>query len=141
MNLTSIGQTLLDLETKYWQAMKDKDVETATRLTADPCILAGPQGIGRIDHASLARVMTTAPYTLRSFELRGDVQIRMLSDDVAVLAYRVHEELVVEGERVTLDAADTSTWIRRGGEWVCAIHTEALAGDPYGRHVSRPSIG
>jgi hypothetical protein len=23
--------------------------------------------------------------------------------------------------------------VRRGGRWVCALHTEAIAGDPYGR--------
>jgi len=45
----------------------------------------------------------------------------------------VHEELTVEGKPVTLDAADSSTWVRRDGHWLCAAHTETLSGDPYGR--------
>ena len=31
------------------------------------------------------------------------------------------------------DAADASTWVRRNGRWVCALHTESLKGDPFGR--------
>jgi hypothetical protein len=57
----------------------------------------------------------------------------MLGKDVAVVAYQVHEELTVEGKPVTLDAADSSTWVRRGGHWLCVVHTEAPVGDPYGR--------
>jgi len=49
----------------------------------------------------------------------------------------VHEELTVEGKPVTLDAADASTWVRRDGRWVCALHTESLRGDPFGRDRSR----
>jgi hypothetical protein len=60
-------------------------------------------------------------------------EVRLLGGDVAVLAYTVHEELTVEGKRVTLDAADASTWVRRDGRWVCALHTESLRGDPFGR--------
>lgn len=45
----------------------------------------------------------------------------------------MHEELTVDGKRVALDAADASTWVRRNGRWVCALHTESLAGDPFGR--------
>ena len=57
----------------------------------------------------------------------------MLGDEVAIVAYKVHEELTVEGEKVVIDAADASTWIRRDGAWVCALHTEAITGDPFGR--------
>ena len=57
----------------------------------------------------------------------------MLRDDVAIVAYQVTEELTVDGKPVTLNAADSSTWIRRNGGWMCALHTEAIAGDPYGR--------
>jgi hypothetical protein len=52
---------------------------------------------------------------------------------VAVLAYNVHEELTVEGKPVTIDAADASTWVRRDGRWLCALHSESLKGDPFGR--------
>ena len=53
--------------------------------------------------------------------------------DAAVLAYTVHERVTVDGKSVTLDAADASTWVRRGGQWRCALHTESIQGDPFGR--------
>ena len=46
---------------------------------------------------------------------------------------RVHEDLTVEGEPVSLDAADASVWVRREGHWRCAMHTESITGDPFGR--------
>jgi hypothetical protein len=39
----------------------------------------------------------------------------------------------VDGKAVTLDAADASTWVRRDGRWRCALHTESIQGDPFGR--------
>jgi hypothetical protein len=55
----------------------------------------------------------------------------------AAVAYQVHEELTVDGKPVTLDAADSSTWVRRDRRWLCALHTEAIAGDPFGRDRQR----
>ena len=61
----------------------------------------------------------------------------MIGDDVAVLAYKVTEDLTVDGKAVHLEAADASTWARRDGRWVCVLHTESLAGDPMGRDRRR----
>lgn len=133
MTAKTVEQELLALEKQYWQAIKDKDAEAAMRLTDDPCLVTGAQGIARIDRQALGNMMKTAPYTLRDFTVDDDAQVRLLRDDVAILAYSVHEELTVDGKSVTLDAADSSTWVRRDGRWVCALHTEAITGDPFGR--------
>ena len=129
---TAVEQELLGLERQYWQAIKDKDGEAAMRLTDDPCIVTGAQGVGRIDRQTLGAMMVRAPYTLDEFEIEQP-QVRLLRDDVAILAYKVRERLTVDGKPVVLEAADSSTWVRRDGRWVCALHTEALTGDPFGR--------
>ncbi len=132
-----IEQELLVHEKQYWQAIKDKDAEAATRLSDDPCILTGAQGVVRIGREAIGGMLKSSQYTLHSFELKNP-EVRMLRDDVAVLAYEVHEQLTVEGQPVSLVAADTSTWVRRDGRWVCAVHTESIKGDPFGRdRVSR----
>lgn len=46
---------------------------------------------------------------------------------------KVNERLTVDGKPLKLEAADASTWVRRGERWVCALHTEAITGDPFGR--------
>ena len=127
-----IEQELLDLEKQYWQAIKDKDAEAATALTDDPCILTGARGVARISRDAIGKMLQSAQYTLHAFELTNP-EVRMIRDDVAVLAYEVHEQLTVEGQPVTLVAADASTWVRRDGRWVCAVHTESIKGDPFGR--------
>ncbi len=132
MAKSSLATELLDLERQYWQAMKEKDVDTAMRLTDEECIITGAQGVGRIDRKGLSDLLTNAPYTIQAFELK-DPEVREVKDDVAILAYKVHEELTVEGEPVKLDAADASTWVRRNGRWLCALHTESIVGDPFGR--------
>jgi ketosteroid isomerase-like protein len=129
----AVEKQLIELERSYWQALKDNDVAVVARLTADPCIVTGPQGIGDLSRKSMIEMMKNANYTLDAFELDDDMKVRMLDDDVAVIAYQVHEEFTVDGKPVTLDAAESSTWVRRDGSWVCALHTESLKGDPFGR--------
>lgn len=136
----TIETELLELERRYWQAIKDRDVDAAMRLTDDPCIVTGARGVMRIDRESFQRMMEGAQYTLHRFELSDDAQVRVLGDDVAILAYSVREQLTVDGEPVTLNAADASTWVRRDGRWVCALHTESIAGDPFGRDRRERSV-
>ena len=110
----------------------DRDVQAAMRLTDDPCIVTGAQGVARINHQAFANMLQAGGWTLHSFEL-NEVQVRVLNEDTAILAYKVKEVLTVEGKSITLEASDSSTWVRREGNWVCALHTEALLGDPFGR--------
>jgi uncharacterized protein (TIGR02246 family) len=133
MGKRGIEKELLELERRYWQALKDRDVDVALSLTDDPCIVAGAQGVASIGREQFESMMSSASYTLHDFELSDDAQVRLLGDDVAVLAYQVKERLTVEGEPITLEAADASTWVRRNGRWLCALHTESITGDPFGR--------
>jgi ketosteroid isomerase-like protein len=129
---TSIERDILALERQYWQAIKERDVEGALALTDDPCLIAGASGVGKVDHQSFTKIMASAQYTLLGFEI-GEAEVRKVTEDVAVLAYKVREDLTVDGKPVTLNAADTSVWVQRGGRWLCAMHTESVLGDAYGR--------
>ena len=129
----TVENQLLELERQYWQALKDKDNVTALRLSDDPCIVAGASGIASLDRGALAGMLKQGGYLLRDFEIDPDVKVKMIGEDVAVIAYKVREDLTVDGKPVKLEAADASTWVRRDGRWVCALHTEAIAGDPFGR--------
>lgn len=132
MQTLTVEKELLELENQYWQAIKERDVDTAMQLTEFPCLIAGATGVGRVDKDAYVKMMKGARYKLHEFEIQ-DSEVRLLKDDVALVAYKVHEELTVDGEKVSMDAADSSVWVRRDGQWRCALHTESLAGDPYGR--------
>lgn len=126
-------QEFLELERRFWKAMQDRDLETAKSLTDFPCIVSGPQGIGALDEEAFTSMFTSDTARLDRFELKDGARVSRLGDDVAVVAYEAHEELTVEGRPVSLDVAEASTWIRKGGRWVCAQHAEAIEGDPFGR--------
>lgn len=128
----SFSDDILALEHRFWQSMIDKDANAGAALTADPSLVTGAQGVGRIDRKTFAKMMTGATWTLHKYEF-SDVKVEQVADDVAVIAYKVREELTVDGKPLTMEAADASTWVRKDGEWVCALHTESVLGDPYGR--------
>jgi len=129
----AVKDELLTLEKQYWQAIQKNDFETALDLTDDPCIVTGAQGVASIDRSRFREMMQSANYKIEDVYFDPDVQIRVLGSDTAVLAYTVRERLTVDGKSVTLEAADASTWVRRGGRWRCALHTESIKGDPFGR--------
>lgn len=127
------GKELLALEKKYWAALKAKDSSTAASLSDEPCVVVGPQGVAELDRSALVGMMENAFYELHDFELE-DVHVRRLTDDVVVVAYKVKEDLEVDDEPVKLEAYDSSVWVRRDGKWTCGLHTESIAGDPFGRN-------
>ncbi|MEP6551743.1 MAG: nuclear transport factor 2 family protein [Gemmatimonadales bacterium] len=128
----TIEAQLIDLEKQYWQAIKDKDVQAAMRLTDEPCIVTGAQGVARITQKAFAAMLQAGGWTLHQFDFT-DIEVRVLGDETAIVAYKVKEVLTVDGKPITFEAADSSTWVRREGQWVCALHTEAVLGDPFGR--------
>ena len=133
MASTALEKELLGLERQYWQAIKDRDVDAAMRLTDETCMVTGPQGVAQMDRQSLGNMLKSASYELDEFKVSDDAQVRLLRDDVAILAYKVREKLRVDGQRLDLEASDASAWVRRNGQWRCALHTESISGDPFGR--------
>lgn len=125
---------LLELERRFWDAIKNRDSRTAARLSDDHCLIVGPQGVADIDKQTLSKMVEGPTSQLKQYQFDDrEVHIRVVSKDVAIIAYKVREDLVVSGTPLTMQAFDTSVWVRRDGAWVCALHTETLPGDPYGR--------
>jgi ketosteroid isomerase-like protein len=135
---TSSQQELVALEHAFWRALQSRDLDTALALTDDPCIVTGPQGHATLDKKTFASMFQSEQWQLHRYEFLGEPSVLALGPDLAIVAYKVREEMTVEGEPLTLEAADASTWIRRDGQWRCALHTESLLGDPFGRD-RRPS--
>ena len=123
---------LLDLENRYWRAIKDRDVNAMLGLTEFPCLVAGATGIGLLDRENFLKMMKDPKCTLHDFKMKK-ADVRALKDDVACLAYEVHQDMTVDGKKVSMEATDSSVWVRRDGRWLCAMHTETVKGDPFGR--------
>lgn len=128
-----IRNELLALERSYWRALQERDSEMAAALSQDPCVVVGAQGVQELSADKLEALVSGASHELQAFTLE-DMHLLVLAEGVAALIYKVSEDLVVDGEKLTFEAFDSSVWIRRGDTWSCAMHTECPAGDPFGRH-------
>lgn len=116
MSSIASQQEILGLENQYWQAMADEDVEAAVALTRFPCVLTSPKGAQRITEEQYRKMMAShkgAAY--KNVELKNP-QIDSLTDDTALISYSVE----VNGMKML----DVSTWVREGGQWRCAFHSE-----------------
>jgi uncharacterized protein (TIGR02246 family) len=133
MRTSTPEQELIGLERQFWQAMKDGDVQAAVDLTEFPCVVSGPQGVRAIDEETFAKMMEQTTYSLDRYAISDDATVNLVNDDLAVVGYQIHEECTVDGQPVQLDAAESSTWVRRDGKWRCVQHSESLNGDPFGR--------
>ncbi len=131
-------QELLDVERRFWNAIKAKDAKGTARMTDDGCIVVGAQGLSAIDQKTMAKLTEEGKWELEQYTFdEKNAQVRFLNDDVAIVAYKVNERVAVDGQTLPIEANDSSVWVRRNGEWLCALHTESLAGDPYGRDRAR----
>jgi uncharacterized protein (TIGR02246 family) len=125
---------LLDRERQFWNALQMKDAQRAASMTDDGCVIVGAQGVSSVDRQTMAKLTTEGEWRLEQYSFDDQkTQVRFLNDDIAIVAYKVNERVVVDGETLPIEANDSSVWVRRDGEWRCALHTESLAGDPFGR--------
>ncbi len=134
MENRNLETEIIKLENQYWNAIKDNDIETMMKLSDESCIITGAQGVSKIKRSDFPKMNDKGKrtYTLNEFKLK-DHQITVINEDTVVVGYKVWENLTVEGKPVEFEAADASTWVRRDGSWVCSLHTESIAGDPFGR--------
>ena len=139
MTTAARTQELLEHERRFWNAMRAKDGEAASQMTHDNCIVVGAQGVSAITPETMGRLTTEGDWELERYSFdESSSQVQFLNEDVALVAYQVKEKLTVDGTPVNLEANDSSVWVRKNGEWLCAMHTESLVGDPFGRDKTKP---
>ena len=134
MGQTISDQELIALERSYWDALKERDLPTIGRLTAEDSTVTGASGIAGVDPRSIQKQLESAQYSIKSYRIDPvTTRINRLADDVVAISYSVHEDLEVDGKPVGLDAFDTSVWKQTGNGWTCVLHTESIKGDAFGR--------
>jgi ketosteroid isomerase-like protein len=124
------AQTLIDLETKFWQSMVDNDADTAVAMLNEPALMVSPHGAMKFDNEAYRKMADQGPMVLTSFEL-SDMEVVFPNDATAVLTYRVKQGVAPRGtgDSAEEEMNDTSTWIRAGKQWRCVMHTETPVAD------------
>ena len=118
-------QSIIDLEQRFWQSMVDKDSTAAKAMIADECLVTGPMGSMKLDPDKYAEMTDKGDWELKAFDF-SDIDVIMPNDDTAVIAYKVHQQGTMKGGKMDMKCADSSTWVRDGNQWKCALHTETV---------------
>ena len=118
--MAGTAQTIIDLEKKFWEAMKDKDAKSAATMIADDGLVTGTQGPMRMSPAKYEQMTAEGNWTL---------EVVFPTDDVAVVAYRVHQTGTIGDGPMDMNCIDSSTWVKDGTDWKCADHTEIVVDD------------
>ena len=119
--------TIERLEKQFWQSMVDKDADKAMTMIADDSLVVGPEGAMRIGPEEYKRMTEEGQWELDRFEL-SDVNVVFPNEDTGIIAYKVHQTGTMRGQEMDLNCADSSTWVRDGNDWKCALHTETILG-------------
>jgi len=122
------SETLIGLEKKFWQSMVDEDSDTAVDLLCEPALMVSAHGALQFDHAGYRHMAENGESVIKSFKL-SDMHVVFPNDDTAIVTYHVKQEVASRktgnGTKASVqEMNDTSTWVKDGDEWKCAIHTE-----------------
>ena len=124
-NSTESINEIKSLEKKYWDSMILRDYETAVELTDFPCIVAGERGTHAFSREEFKKLLMGEDGKIKDFKFDEDsFEVRQISRDTAVIAYKLNCTFQHDGKDKTIEAVDTSTWVKKNGKWLCAMHTE-----------------
>ncbi len=123
--MPTASNTLIELETRFWQSIVDNDTSTALNLLAEPALMVSSHGAMQFDHAGYRKMAEQGSMVVTSFEF-SDMQVVFPNDTTAVLSYKVKQGVAPrgKGKATVQEMNDTSTWIQDGKNWQCVLHTE-----------------
>ena len=132
---------IIALEKSYWDAIKAKDGDRTTELSAKSSLVTGARGVMRIAKEKMGKMTEEGEWTLDSYPF-DNVEVSTPAPDVALIAYTVRQSVTMDGKSQDLRAADSSVWIR-GGVFVlmaCSSAGRPKASKPIGCMMATPRI-
>jgi hypothetical protein len=123
------SRELMDLETRFWQSMVDEDTDTALSMLDEPALMVSEHGAMQFDHQQYRKMAEQGKMVVKSFEF-SDMNVVFPTEETAVLTYRVKQAIATRGNSdvIKQEMADSSVWTHKGGQWLCAMHTETPVG-------------
>ncbi len=119
---------IIALETSYWEAIKAKNGARTSQLSGNVSLVTGAQGVMSIAKSEMGKMTEEGKWTLESYVF-DDIAVTTPTPDVAVIAYTVNQQVIMDGKSQNLRAADSSTWIRGTDGWECHAHSETFLKD------------
>jgi ketosteroid isomerase-like protein len=114
------------LENAFWKSIVDRDSKAATAMLHEPALMVSSHGAMKFDHAGYTKMVKDSTHGLLEYTI-SKMDVVCPNAESAVATYQVHQVMEVKGERMEMDATDSSTWIKLDGKWRCVINTESPA--------------
>jgi len=124
---TATKDEIIALEKEYWDAMKRKDGKRTSQLSGKLSLTTGARGVTSIPKAKMGQMTEEGNWTLDAYKF-DDIEVITPADDVAIIAYKVTQNVTMDGKKQEL-RADSSTWVRGPDGWECHAHSETFLQD------------
>jgi hypothetical protein len=125
---TATKDEIIALEKDYWDAIKRKDGKRTSQLSGKLALTTSARGVSPIPKAKMGQMTEEGNWTLNAYEFEN-VEVVTPADDVAIIAYKVKQDVTMDGKQQELRAADISTWVRGTNGWECHAHSETFLQD------------
>jgi hypothetical protein len=123
----SKAQTLKKLsamETKLWEAWKNKETKQFQASLASDSVMIGDSGTA--NKATAIKDLTEMACDVRSYTL-SDWKLTMINSGAALLTYKATQDATCGGTTVPPAVWASSIWVNRGGRWQALSHQETTA--------------
>lgn len=119
---------LVALDTKAWEAWKNKDGKFFEGFISDNFVGFGDDG-KRPSRAEVIKMITENKCEVKSFAL-SDGHVTMVGADVAVLTSKATSDATCEGKKMPSPVTTATVFVRSGDTWKAAYHNEVAVMDP-----------
>lgn len=119
-----LKQTMYDLETAFWSAMRDRDGAAGAKMCADTVVTINAQGVCTLSTEEMRQKLETGEWMPGRFYF-SDIHVMSPSPDVAVIGYQVKQEVKANGQDKTFTAAECATWVYSVDRWLCHARCES----------------
>ena len=124
MNKRQVERQLVRYENEFWEAWKNKNPRVfRNRLTPDG-FMVGEDGIN--NNSEVIKAIGAEDCEVKSYKLSGFKTV-MLGANTAVLAFKGEQEGTCAGTPLPKVVWGSSTYVRRNGKWLAAMHQETPA--------------
>ena len=112
--MEDLDATLIDLETRSWEAWKARDASYFESFLSDDHVEVGFTGV--TDKKTVLASVATSNCAVHSYSV-SDFRAHRLTPDVALLTYRAAQDTTCGSWKVPSPVVVSSLYVRRNGRW------------------------
>ena len=119
-----LTEEIVAVEKRAWQAYVNHDAKAFGDTVTDDTIEIGETGV--LTRSEILADIGSTRCNVKSFDL-ADTKVRQLSPDVAILTYKLTQDVTCGAEKRPPKMFSTTIYVRQGGKWRGATYQATAA--------------